>query len=49
VSFAAITLCVASQRVFNVVSVLGAMRDFSVVSEMADLKEQGVCLKFCFA
>jgi hypothetical protein len=39
VSFASITLCVASQRVFVVVSVKCDPR-FSVISEMADLKEQ---------
>jgi hypothetical protein len=47
VSFAAITLCVASQRVFIVVRVNYDPR-FSVVSEMSDLKEQCICVKFCF-
>jgi hypothetical protein len=47
VSFAATTLCVASQRVFIVVRVKCDPR-FSVVSEMADLKEQCICVKFCF-
>jgi hypothetical protein len=47
VSFAAITLCVASQRVF----IVGRVKDesrFSVISEMADLKEQWICVIFCF-
>jgi hypothetical protein len=47
VSFAAMTLCVASQRVFIVLRVKCDPR-FSVVSEMADLKIQGICVKFCF-
>jgi hypothetical protein len=47
VSFAAITLCVASQRVFIVVRVKCDPR-FSVISEMADLKEQSIYVKFCF-
>jgi hypothetical protein len=47
VSFAAITLCVASQRVFIVVRVKRDPR-FSVISEMADLKLQRICAKFCF-
>jgi hypothetical protein len=46
-SFAAITLCVASQRVFIVVRVKYDPR-FSVISEMASLKEQSICVKFCF-
>jgi hypothetical protein len=41
VSFAAITLCVASQRVFIVVRVKCDPR-FSGISEMADLKEQRI-------
>jgi hypothetical protein len=47
VSFAAITLSVASERVFIVVSVKCDPR-FSVISEMADMKEQRICVKFCF-
>jgi hypothetical protein len=47
VSFAAITLCVASQRVFIFVRVKCDPL-FSVISEMADLKEQCICVKFCF-
>jgi hypothetical protein len=47
VSFAAIILCVTSQRVFLVVRVKRDPR-FSVLSEMADLKEQSICVKFCF-
>jgi hypothetical protein len=47
VSFAAITLCVASQRVFIVVRVKCDPR-LSVISEMADFKEQCTCVKFCF-
>jgi hypothetical protein len=47
VSFAAITPCVASQRVFIVVRVKCDLR-FSVISEMADLKEQRICVNFCF-
>jgi hypothetical protein len=47
VSFAAIILCVASQRVFIVVRVKCDPR-FSDISEMADLKEQRICVKFCF-
>jgi transposase len=47
VSFAAITLCVASQRVFIVMRVKCDPL-FSVISEMADLKEQRICVKFCF-
>jgi hypothetical protein len=47
VSFAAITLCVASQRVFIVVRVKCDPR-FSATSEMADLKEQLIFVKFCF-
>jgi hypothetical protein len=47
VIFAAITLCVASQQVFIVVRVKCDPR-FSVISEMADLKEQRICVKFCF-
>jgi hypothetical protein len=46
VSFAAIPLCVASQRVFIVVRVK-CDPQFTVVSEMADLKEQRICVKFC--
>jgi hypothetical protein len=45
--FFAITLCVASQPVFIVVRVKCDPR-FSVTSEMADLKEQRICVKFCF-
>jgi hypothetical protein len=48
VSFAAITLSVASQRMFIVVRVKCDPR-FSVISKMADLKEQRICVKFCFA
>jgi hypothetical protein len=47
VSFAAITLCVVSQRVFTVVRVKCDPR-FSDVSEMADSKDQCICVKFCF-
>jgi hypothetical protein len=47
VSFAAIILYIASQRVFIVVRVKYDPR-FSVISEMADLKEQRICMKFCF-
>jgi hypothetical protein len=47
VSFAAITFCVASQRVFIVLRVKCDPR-FSVISEMADLKEQRIYVKFCF-
>jgi hypothetical protein len=47
VSFATITLCVASQRVFIVVRVKCDPR-FSVISEVVDLKEQRICVKFCF-
>jgi hypothetical protein len=46
VSFAAITVCVASQRVFIVVRVKCDPR-FSVINEMAGLKEQRICVKFC--
>jgi hypothetical protein len=46
VSFATITLCVASQRVFIVVRIMCDPR-FSVISEMADLKERRICVKFC--
>jgi hypothetical protein len=47
VSFTAITLCVASQRVFIVVRVKCGLR-FLVISEMADLKEHRICVKCCF-
>jgi hypothetical protein len=47
VSFAAMTLCVASQRAFIVVRVKCDPQS-SVISEMADLKEQRICVKFCF-
>jgi hypothetical protein len=47
VSFAAITPCVASQRVFTFVRVKCDPR-FSVISETADLKEQCICVKFFF-
>jgi hypothetical protein len=47
VRFAALTLCVAYQRVFIFVWVKCDQR-FSVISEMADLKEQRICMKFCF-
>jgi hypothetical protein len=47
VSFAAIILCVASQRVFIVVRVKCDPR-FSVISEIYDLEKQHVCMKFCF-
>jgi hypothetical protein len=45
--FCSQTFCVASQRVFIVVFVKCDLR-FSVISEIADLKEQGICVKFCF-
>jgi hypothetical protein len=60
VSFAAITLCVTPQRVFIIIViviivVVYSVTDlvkcdprFSVISEMADLKEQRICVKFCF-
>jgi hypothetical protein len=47
VSFVTITLCIASQRMFIVVRVKCDPR-FSVISEMADLKERRICVKFCF-
>jgi hypothetical protein len=47
VSFAAQIICVASQCVFIVVRVKCDPR-FSVISEMDDLKEQRICVKFCF-
>jgi hypothetical protein len=46
-SFAAINLCAASQRVFTVVRVKCDPR-FSVISEMAHLKVQSICVKFRF-
>jgi hypothetical protein len=46
VSFAAITLCVAAQRVFIFVRVKCDPR-FSVINVMTDLKEQRICVKFC--
>jgi hypothetical protein len=46
VSFAAIILCVAPQRVFIVERVKCDPR-FSVISEMVELKEQCICVKFC--
>jgi hypothetical protein len=46
VSFAAITLCVVSKRVFGVR--VKCDPRFSVISEMADSKEQRICVKFCF-
>jgi hypothetical protein len=47
VNFTAITLCVASPRVFIVARVTCDLR-FSAISEMTDFKEQGICVKFCF-
>jgi hypothetical protein len=47
VSFATITISAASQRLFIVVRLKCDPR-FSVISEMADLKEQRICVKFCF-
>jgi hypothetical protein len=47
VSFTAITLCVASQRVFIVVR-FKCDPQLSVISERADLKQQRICVKFCF-
>jgi hypothetical protein len=46
VSFAAITLFVVSQSVFIVVRAKCDLR-FSVISEMADLKQQRICVKYC--
>jgi hypothetical protein len=48
VSFAAKTLCVASQRVLVVVVRVKCDPRYSVISEMADLKEQRIYVKFCF-
>jgi hypothetical protein len=45
--FFAIKHCVASQRVFIFVRVKCDPR-FSVINEMADLKEQRMFMKFCF-
>jgi hypothetical protein len=47
VNFATITFCVASQQVFIVVCVKCELQ-FSVISEMGDLKEQHIYMKFCF-
>jgi hypothetical protein len=47
VSFATVTLSVASQRVFIVLRVK-CDPQFSVINEMADLKEQHICVKFFF-
>jgi hypothetical protein len=46
VSFATVTLCVASQRVFVVHGIYDLR--FSVISKIAHLKEQCICVKFCF-
>jgi hypothetical protein len=47
VTVAAIILCAVSQRVFIIVRVKLDPR-FSVISEMVGLKEQRICVKFCF-
>jgi hypothetical protein len=47
VSFAVITLYVTSQRVFIVMRVKCDPR-FSVISEMTGLKEERICVEFCF-